>query len=200
MSEETQDSVSNHAWQPHQEAFKKKYNLVDANHEVLTTPAEPFNFKDPQMDPYELANDIASHMKHFNGVGIAAPQLGLPYRVFAMNGDPLFVCFNPVITGTSNDEVMMDEGCLSYPGLYLKVKRPSTIRVRFFDYNGDRHIKKFGGMTARVFQHEFEHMEGLSFTDKVSDFALRRAVEKQNKLLNKVRKQLRDANKKIKKR
>ena len=139
-------------------------------------------------------------MKHFNGVGIAAPQLGLPYRVFAMNGDPLFVCFNPVITGTSNDEVMMDEGCLSYPGLYLKVKRPSTIRVRFFDYNGDRHIKKFGGMTARVFQHEFEHMEGLSFTDKVSDFALRRAVEKQNKLLNKVRKQLRDANKKIKKR
>jgi len=94
----------------------------------------------------------------------------------------------------------MDEGCLSYPGLYLKVKRPSTIRVRFFDYNGDRHIKKFGGMTARVFQHEFEHMEGLSFTNKVSDFALRRAVEKQNKLLNKVRKQLRDANKKIKKR
>ena len=200
MSEEINAPAANHAWQPHQEAFKKKYNLVPSDSTVLRSEAEEFNFKDPQVDSYELANDLASHMKHFNGVGLAAPQLGLPYKVFCMNGDPLFVCFNPVITGTSSDEVMMDEGCLSFPGLYLKVKRPSTIRVRFQDYNGDRVIKKFGGMTARVFQHEYEHMQGLVFTDKVSDFALRRAVDKQKKLLNKVRKQLKQANKQIKNR
>ena len=200
MSEEVKDPAAQHAYQPHQEAFKKKYNLVSADHKALTTPAEKFNFADPQTDAYELANDLASHMKHFNGVGLAAPQLGLHYRVFAMNGDPLFVCFNPIITATTGDEVLMDEGCLSYPGLYLKVKRPSNIRVRFQDYNGDVHVKKFGGMTARVFQHEFEHMEGQKFTDSVSDFVLRRAVEKQKKILNKVRKQLKEANKQIKKR
>jgi peptide deformylase len=185
--------------QPHQDPFKKKYNLIPSDHPILNTAAEEFNFSDPQVDAYELANDLASHMKHFNGIGIAAPQLGLPYKVFAMNGDPLFVCFNPKITAVSG-EAMMDEGCLSFPGLYLKIKRPSDIRVRFQDYNGDLHVKKFSGMTARVFQHEFEHMEGDKFTDQVSDFVLRRAVEKQKKVLNKVRKQLKQANKSIKKR
>jgi peptide deformylase len=193
-----EDPAAQHAWQPHQEAFKKKYNLVDANAKVLRTPAEKFNFADPQMDAYELANDLASHMKHFGGVGLAAPQLGIPIRAFVMNGDPLYVVFNPVITGSHPDEVLMDEGCLSFPGLYLKIKRPSTVRVRFQDYNGDTHVKKFGGMTARVFQHEYEHMIGEVFVDHVSDFARNRAIDKQRKLLNKVRKQLKQANKQIK--
>jgi peptide deformylase len=108
--------------------------------------------------------------------------------------------FNPKITATSDDAVLMDEGCLSYPGLYVKVKRPSWIRVRFQDPYGDLVVKKFSGMTARVFQHEYEHMQGERFTDSLSQFVLNRAREKQKKVLNKVRKQLKNANKQVKKR
>ena len=88
---------------------------------------------------------------------------------------------------------MLDEGCLSWPGLYLKVKRPSLIRVRVQDYQGYTHVKKFSGISARCFQHEFEHLEGGKFIDHVSQFALNRARTAQEKLLKKVRRGLKNA-------
>ena len=84
---------------------------------------------------------------------------------------------------------MLDEGCLSYPGLYVMKKRPNLIRVRFMDPLGNACVKKFTGVSARIFQHEMEHLEGDNFLDDIGDFALRRAKEKQKKLLEKVRRQ-----------
>ena len=177
--------------------FTPTYKLVDPSHKVMNEPPEKFDFKNPQMDPTELAESLNKHMQHFGGIGLSANQLGLPYRVFCMVGEPMHVCFNPVITGSGDEINMLDEGCLSWPGLYLKIKRPAAIRVRFQDYNGDMVVKKFAGMSARVFQHEYEHLQGEHFVEHVSRFALDRARQKQAKTLNKVRKQLRDANKKI---
>jgi peptide deformylase len=180
--------------------FKLKYKLVDASVPLLNNPLEDFDFADPPMDPVELAQDLVAHMNHFSGIGLSANQLGLPYKCFVMVGEPVYAVFNPKITAASDDMVMMDEGCLSYPGLYVKVKRPSAIRVRFQDPYGDLVVKKFNGMTARVFQHEYEHMMGERFTDTLSQFALNRARDKQKKILNKVRKQLKNANKQVNKR
>ena len=75
--------------------FKKKYNLVAANDEILNTPLENFDMKNPPVDPEELAKELVGHIRHFGGIGLSANQLGLPYRVFTMEGDPAFVCFNP---------------------------------------------------------------------------------------------------------
>mgnify|MGYP006077222581 CR=1 FL=1 len=182
------------------DSFKLKYKLVDASSPIMNTEIPKFDFANPPIDPVVLSQDLVSHMKHFNGIGLSANQMGLPHRCFVMVGEPVYAVFNPVITASSDDEVLMDEGCLSYPGLYVKVKRPSSIRVRFQDPYGDVVVRKFAGMTARVFQHEYEHMEGQRFTDSLSQFALNRAREKQGKILNKVRKQLKNANKQVKKR
>lgn len=179
------------------EDFKLKYKLVDASSPVMNAPVSNFDFADPPVDPVELAQDLVAHMNHFSGIGLSANQLGLPYRCFVMVGDPVYAVFNPKITAVDG-EVMMDEGCLSYPGLYVKVKRPESIRVRFQDPYGDIVVKKFNGMTARVFQHEYEHMQGERFTDSLSQFALNRAREKQAKILKKVRRQLKAANQQIK--
>ena len=165
--------------------FKKKWNLVPANHPLLSTKLENFDLKNPPVDPVELATDMLAHMRYFGGIGLSANQLGLPYRVFVTEGDPGFACFNPRITAFAGDEVLMDEGCLSYPGLYIKKKRPQMIRVRFFDPYGNPVVKRFSGMTSRIFQHEMEHMQGELFIDNVSDFKLKSAMKKRKILKRK---------------
>ena len=172
-----------------QDDFKKKYNLVDETDPILSTKMDRFDIQNPPVDPEELGKDLLAHMRYFGGIGLSANQLGLPYRVFVMEGDPGFVCFNPRITAFAGEDVMLDEGCLSYPGLYIKKKRPNLIRVRFMDPFGNPCVKKFTGMTARIFQHEMEHLDGENFLEDIGEFALRRAKEKQRKLLEKVRRQ-----------
>lgn len=175
--------------------FKKRYRLVEPTHELLSTKLERFNFNEPPIDPVELASDLLKHMRYYGGIGLSANQLGLPYRVFAMEGNPGFVCYNPTITAVGDDDVSLDEGCLSYPGLWLKIRRPQNIRVRFQDPYGNVCVKKFSGMTARIFLHEYEHMEGEHFINNVSRLALDRARNKQRKLLKKVQQdQKRQAN------
>jgi peptide deformylase len=168
--------------------FKKKYNLIDPSVPILHTKLQNFDFSNPPVDPVELAQDLIAHMRYFGGIGLSANQLGLPYRVFVSEGDPAFAVFNPVITGTSTEEIMLDEGCLSYPGLYMKINRPSTIRVRFRDPYNNNVVKKFEGMTARVFQHEYDHLEGIDYLSRVSRLKLERAKEKQKKLIRKIQK------------
>lgn len=174
---------------PKSEEFKRKYKLVQPNHPGLRETVEKFDFSNPPTDPVELAQDLVGHMRYYGGIGLSANQLGLPYRVFCMEGEPAMVCFNPVITATAGDDVLLEEGCLTWPGFYIKKRRPSTVRVRFTDPFGDVVVRKFGGMTARVFLHEYEHMEGENFMVGVSDFVLRRARDKQTKLLRKLKKQ-----------
>ena len=169
--------------------FKKKYNLISSNDELLRKPLENFDFKNPPVDPEELARELVGHMRYYGGIGVSANQLGLPYRVFTMEGDPAFVCFNPRITAFAGDSVKMDEGCLSYPGLYVKKERPEIIRCRFFTPNGNSVVKKFTGMTARIFQHEMEHMNGENFLEGIGPLELDFAKKRQQKLLRKVQKQ-----------
>lgn len=154
-------------------------NLVKANDSILTTECERFNFLSPPFDPVEFAKDLVKFMYDNNGIGIAANQVGVPYRIFAMRAHPEnFVCFNPKIVWKSEAQVELEEGCLTYPGLIVKVTRPQHVRVRFSIPNGDTLTKQFTGMSARIFQHELDHLDGIVFYNKANRYHREQALKK----------------------
>jgi peptide deformylase len=138
--------------------------LVERNDPILTTLCQPFDFKNPPFDPIEFAKDLVKFMYDNNGIGLAANQVGVPFRVFAMRGQPEnFVCFNPKIVQPSEMQIELEEGSLTYKGLIVKDTRPQHVRVRFTTPNGETMTRQFTGMTSRVFQHELDHLDGVIF-------------------------------------
>lgn len=153
--------------------------LVKPNDPILSSVCESFNFGNPPFDPIEFAQDLVKFMYDRNGIGIAANQVGVPYRIFAMRGSPEnFVCFNPKIVQPSAAFVSLEEGCLTFPGLTVKIKRPQHIRVRFTKPNNETITRQFTGMTARIFQHELDHLNGILFYNKANRFHRDKALEK----------------------
>ena len=153
--------------------------LVKHTDPILTTPCKPFDFQNPPFDPVEFSHELVKFMYDNNGIGLAANQVGVPYRVFSMRGSPEnFVCFNPKIVQPSEMMVTLEEGCLSYSGLIVKVKRPQHIRVRFQTPNGETLTKQFTGMTARIFQHEYDHLEGILYFNRASRYHREVAIKK----------------------
>jgi len=133
----------------------------------------------PPFDPTQFAKDLVKFMYDHNGIGLAANQVGVPYRIFAMRGQPEnFVCFNPKIVWKSDAKVELEEGCLTYNGLLVKITRPQHIRVRFNTPNGNMLTKQFTGMTARIFQHELDHLDGEVFYNKANRYHRDQALKK----------------------
>lgn len=141
----------------------------------------PYSFESPPpgMNPIWMAHTLAKSLLSASGAGLAAPQIGIPYRVCAIRTDKIICMFNPKIVDYSEQETDLEEGCLSLPGLVLKIKRPGIIRIRYTDPSGETHTEKYTGLTARVMQHEVDHLDGILITDKVSklkvDLAMRKA-------------------------
>ena len=155
---------------------------LEIDHKFLRSEElEDFNFKDPQIDPVDLSQSMVSLMRTKMGYGLAANQVGLPLKMFVLDGEPAYAIFNPRITYFGEEEILLEEGCLSYPGLSLKIRRPRFIRARFQDPYGDYVTKQFDGITARVFQHEFDHINGVDFTQKVSKLKKNMAMKKWKK-------------------
>ena len=123
------------------------------------------------LDRSKLSYTLTENMFHHNGVGLSANQIGIEERAFVMMIDidlqETITCFNPRIIKESKDEVVMEEGCLSYPELFLDISRPSTIVVKYEDEGKQIHKKQLTGYYARIFQHEYDHMEGIDFTERV---------------------------------
>jgi len=156
------------------------YKLVSCDDPILHTLTNKFNFEEEfPIHPIELGNNLIETMNHYNGLGLAANQCGLPYRVFVLRSVEPLVCFNPRIVDTSDGISLMDEGCLSFPGLALPIKRPRSIKVRFQNFKGETLTEIFSGMTARCFQHELDHLDGIDYTKRASQFHLQRALKKQ---------------------
>ncbi len=150
--------------------------LVKPNHPILKERLAKFDFSNPPEDPIEIAANLGYTMLSNNGLGLAANQVGLPYRVFVMMATPLpIVCYNPIIVDQSNETVLLEEGCLSHPNLFVKIKRPKKIKVRYAEPNGNIVTQTFDGMTARVFQHEFDHLEGVCHINRANKFHLEHA-------------------------
>lgn len=145
--------------------------LIPADSELLKTPCEEFNFADAPFDPIEFGQDLVKFIYESNGLGVAANQIGEPWRIFAMRGSPEnFVCYNPRIVYASEEEILLEEGCLTFPGLVVKVKRPRHVRVRFQTPNADTRTMQFTGITARIFQHELDHLDGVLFYNRAGRF------------------------------
>ena len=162
------------------------YNFVDQYSDILAQRIEPFDFTNPPIEPRYLAVSLIETMVQNRGIGLAANQVGLPYRVFVMGAQNVaFACFNPEILETEGEETI-HEGCLSFPGLYLKVKRPFRIKVRYIEMNGNTKEVMFEGLTARIFQHELDHLNGVKFTSLVGPAALDIAKQKVKKNLKKL--------------
>ena len=123
------------------------------------------------LDRSKLSYTLNENMFHHNGVGLSANQIGIEERVFVMmidiDAQETITCFNPKIIKYSKDEVVFEEGCLSYPDLFIKISRPSTIVVKYEDEGKQIHKRQLTGYYARIFQHEYDHMEGIDFTERV---------------------------------
>jgi peptide deformylase len=154
--------------------------FVSETSPVLLQECKEFDFDNSPFEPKEFAESLYKTMTHHNGLGLSANQIDVPYRIFAIriDTDPL-VIFNPQIIDQSENDVLLDEGCLSFPLLYMKIKRPDWVRIRFQTSDGETHTEKYGGMTARVILHEYDHMQGVTFKERASKFALDRAMRKQ---------------------
>lgn len=161
--------------------------LVEPTHPLMTTSLEDFDFKNPPVDTVELANNLIETMTAHRGLGISANQCGLPHRVFVLWAEKPFVCFNPRIIDSNTEIGSLEEGCVSYPHLLVKVKRPTIIKVRYQDVHGEMHTEKFIGMTARAFQHELDHVNGITFTKRANPVHLSRALNQQKVLLRKMK-------------
>lgn len=166
----------------------RRLKLVDSNHPLLSTELELFDFDNPPTDPIQLAYDLVETMKQERGMGLSANQCGLPYRVFCMESDPVLVMFNPRLLDVSSEMVELDEGCLSFKNLWLKVKRPLHIKVRYTEPNGNVVTRKFTGMSARCFLHELDHMNGIKFVEHVGKVQLAMAKKLQTKIERQLRK------------
>lgn len=132
----------------------------------------------------KLIKRLKLTMAMYNGIGLSANQCGVAERVFVIGE---FVCINPKIIGCSAEVEKVKEGCLSYPGLFVMIPRNKWIDVEYIDENGQVQQRHFEGVTAQAYQHELDHMNGVSFVDKVGPVTMRLARQKQQKLIKKIK-------------
>ena len=160
--------------------------LITTPDPILKQAATDWIFGEDQT-PELIEKDMIELMLMFNGIGLAANQVGLLKRVLVIKlqqqpevTEP-FAMFNPKILSTSEEEQTGQEGCLSFPDLWLDVKRPKSVDVEYFDKVGNQCIITLTDIDARCFLHELDHLNGICFTDKVSQMKLLLALKKQRK-------------------
>jgi peptide deformylase len=156
-------------------------------HQSLIQRSEDWNFLIDQ-NAEQLEKSMIDFMIDANGIGLAANQIGIVKRVFVMGSNNIpgfpapFAVFNPRIVEASTEMVTDQEGCLSYPGLFLTVKRPSWIVAEYQNAKGDTIEARFDGYLSKCFQHELDHLDGICFVDKVSPLKLNLAMKKLRKI------------------
>jgi peptide deformylase len=156
------------------------YPIVAYGHPVLKKKAT--EIEKGAIDVQTLAQDMFETMYQAQGIGLAAPQIGKSIRMFVVDGSPLEeedlqdfkkVFINPEIIEEYGEDWAFEEGCLSIPGIREDVFRPTHLRIRYFDEAWAEQDEVYDGMRARIIQHEFDHIEGILFTDHLSAFKKR---------------------------
>ena len=149
------------------------YTLLQPDHPLLLTALPEITAEtEPESRPELLANMVET-MKHYGGIGLSANQCGIPIRMFVFGDNENYVpCFNPRIIETGGELIPIEEGCLTYPGLFVKIFRPDMVTATFEDENRELHKEPFTGLMARVFLHEMDHMDGIDFQTRAGKLAL----------------------------
>ena len=158
--------------------------LVHYPNPILDQQLKPFDIENPPVDPKQLKKEMVDVMLKSNGIGLSACQVGLDYSVFVMGDSEAnsTICINPVILQHTEETVTEVEGCLSFPNVYVKVKRPKEILAEWYNEDLEKQTVKIEGYSARVFLHEWDHLQGITFKDRVSKLKWDMAKKKSRKL------------------
>ena len=165
-----------------------KYELIPPSDPRVLSAVAPFNKEifdeEEKISVKEFAENMFETMKAYGGIGLSANQVGKPYRMFVMgnhisiaNGKK-WTCINPKILKYSKETILFKEGCLTFPLLYFIVTRPEKIKVRFQTANQEVVEDWLDGRDARCFQHELDHLNGITYLEYASDMKLQRAIKK----------------------
>jgi peptide deformylase len=157
--------------------------ILTLGNELLRQKAEKIDLIDDQIK--DAAKQMLEIIKQDKGIGIAGPQVGLMKRIFVVHieGDEERIFINPSILETSQEMVKFEEGCLSVPGVYVDVVRSESVKVQAWNEKGKPFTMEASGLLARVIQHEYDHLEGVLFLDRLSELKKNRLIEKYEKSL-----------------
>jgi len=170
---------------------KSQLQLVPSNSPILNKKPDVYNFDEHKDTTEMFANLMFERMKELGGMGLSANQVGIDTQFFTMGLDLLRIdVFNPKII-SSTGETSSEEGCLSFPGIFLQIKRPLNIEVEYQNAQGETVRTKLTGLTARIFLHEYDHMMGKTFKSKVSQLKWALAEKKLKNVRDKLKKQIR---------
>ena len=154
------------------------YKLVEEASKVLRVPPLEFDFENPPEDPKEIEKNLAEAMEKFGGLGLSANQVGVDARMFVMRTqDGIQGFFNPELTRVSAETDLLKEGCLSFPDIYLMIKRSKVVEMKYFDSDGEEHLITLDGLGARCVQHEIDHLNGIIFLQRASQLKIERALK-----------------------
>jgi len=166
------------------------YELVGEDNPILKQKTEIFDFSSG-IDAKELSKRLVQTLKNHRAYGLAANQCGLPYRVFVMGAEEEYITlFNPEIVAVSEETIHLEEGCVSYPFMFLSITRPKIVKVRFQDENGGFNEVQYDGISARVVLHETDHLNGITFLDRAKPLALKTAKKSREKKIKQFAREL----------
>ena len=141
--------------------------LTPNTHPILHEKVKPCSH---DLDRREMSRILKENMVHYEGIGLSANQIGISERVFVMvlniETEETITCYNPRIIKRYDNNVWCEEGCLSFPDEIINIQRPDRIVVKYEDEDKKNHKIKLDGLASRVFQHEFDHLEGIDFTER----------------------------------
>ena len=177
-----------------------KLELVKAPSDWLQKKMEPMDLENLPDNLKEIKDAMNQVMLDNKGIGLSANQVGLDMRLFVFHAEGLQslssqrvnLCINPEVVEAMEPEVEMWEGCLSFPLLYFKVKRPVGLVTECLDSSGKECTIELTGWNARIFGHEYDHLYGINYIDRVSKLRLDMAKRKQGKLLKRISRQVKD--------
>ena len=167
------------------------YTLIEAKHPLLLSPLPVITADTEPETRKEILDNMIESMKHYGGIGLSANQVGIALRMFVFGDSKNYIpCFNPKILEYGGPEVAIEEGCLTHPGLFVKIFRPEWIVAQWEDENRELHKENYTELQSRVFQHEYDHMEGIDFRSLAGRMALniaKRKLKKGQRRLKKMR-------------
>jgi len=165
----------------------KELELIPFYDDLLKVNPSPFDFE--KDDAKDLRDKLIKKMYDLGGVGLSANQVGIDKAVFVIGDgkeeglEKIFI--NPEVVGVGEEKESMKEGCLSFPGLWLMVSRPTQVAIKYWDEEGEEFVETYQGVTARVILHEYDHMIGQNFTMRVTKLKLDRAMKALEKKVKK---------------
>ena len=169
-------------------------SILQYPHKTLNEVSTQFDFENDKIDGYDdiekFEHDMNNLMVDARGMGLAASQIGITKRFFAFGHESFdriqkpVIIWNPSIVRESEEKTLDEEGCLSFLGVFVKIVRPKKVTVKWQNIKGETLMQHLDNMESKCFQHEFDHLNGITFNTKVSKLRWDMAVKKLEKKVN----------------